>query len=148
MSGSMHRARPSDRSGRNSSGSSVPAYRRTAAGCWLREGAGREADLWVHESDRAVLRRLTFDDLEETGAIWSPDGRQIAFVQRRSPELKLLSLDGGSPPRTIYTSDGPSDLLDWSRDGRYLLLQDAARGSRGAAGRAGAAEQGAGLLRG
>ena len=86
-------------------------------------GRGREADLWVHESDRAVLRRLTFDDLEETGAIWSPDGRQIAFMHRRSPELKLLSLDGGSPPRTIYTSDGPTDLLDWSRDGRYLLLQ-------------------------
>ena len=87
-------------------------------------GHGREADLWMHESDRPVLRRLTFDDLEETGAIWSPDSRQIAFMQRGSPELKLVSLDGGSPPRTIYTSeDGPTDLLDWSRDGRYILLQ-------------------------
>jgi Tol biopolymer transport system component len=87
-------------------------------------GRGRDADLWVHEAGRPVLSRLTFDDLEETGAIWSPDSRQVAFMQRGSPDLMLLSVGGGSPPQTIYTSeDGAIDPLDWSRDGRYILLQ-------------------------
>lgn len=95
-------------------------------------GRGREADLWVHESDRPVLSRLTFDDLEESAAIWSPDGRQIAFVQDDSADIKLISLAGGDPPRTIHTSgEGRIELLDWSRDGRYILLQVRRGGYRG-----------------
>ncbi len=87
-------------------------------------GRGRNADLWVHEAQRPVLSRLTFDDLEETGAIWAPDSRQVAFMQRGSPDLMLMTVGAGTPARTIYTSEGgPIEPLDWSRDGRYILLQ-------------------------
>ncbi len=86
-------------------------------------GRGRDFDLWIHEASRPVLNRLTFDDLEETGAIWSPDGSHVAFKQRDLPELKLVPVNGGVAPRAIYTADGPYEPLDWSRDGQYILLQ-------------------------
>ena len=87
-------------------------------------GRGRDFDLWVHEAGRPVLNRLTFDDVEESGAIWSHDSRQVAYMQRGSPELKLHSVGAGSPPETIYSSeDRQIDPLDWSRDGRYILVQ-------------------------
>ena len=87
-------------------------------------GTGRDYDLWVHESDRPVLHRVTFDDADESGAIWSPDGDSVLFAQRGSPDLRLLPVGAGSPARSLYVGTEPSITpLDWSRDGRYILVQ-------------------------
>lgn len=87
-------------------------------------GAGRNFDLWLHGSDREVINRLTFDDADEDGAIWAPDGRGVALAQRGTPDLKLLAVGAGSPAETLYTSDGgPVEPLDWSLDGRFILVQ-------------------------
>ena len=100
-------------------------------------GAGRELDLWVHESEREVMSRLTFDEAEETTAIWSPDGRRIVYGTWGAPDLFSVSLGGGAPHQTIYVSGeeaGRGRLMpqDWSRDGRYILmLQVSRRGGGG-----------------
>ena len=87
-------------------------------------GTGRDYDLWAHEADRPVLNRVTFDSELESGAIWSPDGRSVAFTQRGSSELKLVTVGGGTTATLIHTQqDGPFTPLDWSRDGRYILYQ-------------------------
>ena len=87
-------------------------------------GTGRNFDLWVHESGRPVLSRLTFDDSEENGAVWAPDGQSVAFMHRGSPDLKLASVGGGDPGSTVFTFEGGGvSPLDWSRDGRYILFQ-------------------------
>ncbi len=119
-------------------------------------GSGREFDLWVHEAERPVLSRLSFDEEEETSAIWAPDGLRVALTHRGSPDLRVLTVGGGAPAETIFTSeDGPFELLDWSRDGRYILFQKRGRpgGRKGAdspppkAGRAGGSgESGLGYL--
>ncbi len=87
-------------------------------------GSGRDFDLWIHDADREVVSRLTFDDREEIAAIWSPDGRQVLLAQRDSPDLQLVSVGGGSPDRVIFTRPGEFVApLDWSSDGRYILVQ-------------------------
>ncbi len=87
-------------------------------------GRGRDFDLWVHDADRPVVSRLTFDDLQEDGAVWSPDGASVVFAQRDSPELRLVSASGGEPARTIYRAKGGSLVpLAWSPDGCCILLQ-------------------------
>ena len=95
-------------------------------------GTGRNFDLWVHESGRPVLSRLTFDDTDESGAVWAPDGQRVAFTQRGSPDLKLASVGGGNPGTPMFTFDGgPVSPLDWSRDGRYILYQQRFSGGPG-----------------
>lgn len=87
-------------------------------------GTGREYDLWVHEANRPVLNRVTFDSELESGAIWSPDGRSVAFTQRGSSELKLVTVGGGTMATVIHAQqNGAFTPLDWSRDGRYILYQ-------------------------
>lgn len=87
-------------------------------------GQGRDFDLWVHEAGRSVINRLTFDDLDESGAIWAPDSRHVVVAQRGSADLKLYSVDGVSPARTLWTSPrGHVDPMAWSADGRYILIQ-------------------------
>ncbi len=87
-------------------------------------GSGRNFDLWVHETARPVLNRLSFDDMVETGAIWSYDGKRVAFTQRGSQELKGVTVGGGALPQVITSfNQGPFTPLDWSRDGRYILYR-------------------------
>lgn len=87
-------------------------------------GRGRDFDLWVHDADRPVVSRLTFDDLQENGAVWSPDGASVVFAQLDSPELRLVSASGGEAARTIYRAEGQSLApLAWSPDGCCILLQ-------------------------
>lgn len=86
--------------------------------------SGRTFDLWVHGADREVVSRLTFDGSSEIGSIWSPDSRSVAFVERGSRDLKVLAVGEGSPPRTIYSFERSAlDVLDWSGDGRFILVQ-------------------------
>ena len=42
----------------------------------IRDG---ENDIWIWDLARQVLERLTFDKGLNRGAVWSPDGRRVAF---------------------------------------------------------------------
>lgn len=97
-------------------------------------GSGRNFDLWVHDAARPVLNRLSFDDEQETGVVWAPDGRRVAITLRGSPSVEVVTVGGGAPAERLYDSpDGPLSLLDWSRDGRFILFQKRRRpdGGRG-----------------
>lgn len=86
-------------------------------------GAGRELDLWVHEAARPVMNRLTFDGRADGGAVWGPDGRSVMFSPRGGSDLLLASVGSGSAAEVLVSGLGRAEPLDWSRDGRYILLQ-------------------------
>ena len=61
------------------------------------------------------------------GAAWSPDGSTIAFAMATTElfeyEIFLINADGNSPPQQLTTGLlGITGSLDWSPDGRYLLI--------------------------
>jgi TolB protein len=59
-------------------------------------------------------------------ADWSPDGETIAFamaVDRPDAyEIFLMDVDGSNVRRITYGLEGIGGSLDWSPDGRYLLI--------------------------
>jgi Tol biopolymer transport system component len=80
-----------------------------------RASGGR--DIWVVDLRRQASRRITFEDTLESAAVWSHDGKRIAF---RSLGKGLLVVDAeGGTPELLTSSDG--DPSSWSPDGRYLL---------------------------
>ncbi len=91
-----------------------------------REG-GAQGDIWIWESAREVMTRLTFDAARDSYPLWSPDGQWVAFSSWRNDSTAQVfraQASGGGEPEAL--TEGPHDKLvtDWSRDGRYLLYQE------------------------
>jgi DNA-binding winged helix-turn-helix (wHTH) protein len=83
--------------------------------------------VWIYDFDRREGRRLPTPG-PAGYAVWSPDGREVAYAAFRShavtttAHLRVQAMDGESRPR-----DGP-DIVglpeDWSPDGQTLVLRE------------------------
>jgi Tol biopolymer transport system component len=78
---------------------------------WVRSGPKRQLvqrDLTANPSDYAV-----------TGAAISPDGKQLAYSDRKNG-ITLLQIDSGE--KRILIGPDMLDVLDWYPDGTHLLI--------------------------
>ena len=83
------------------------------------------ADLYVLEIASGKNTRLTTSKKTEfvQSPIWSPDGKQLAYVQIRDgvEGVYRRPADGSGAEELLYKNPSAFlDLADWSRDGRYL----------------------------
>jgi Tol biopolymer transport system component len=65
-------------------------------------------DVWLFESDRGTISRLTFDPTQDNSSpIWSPDGSRIVFSSRRNGkwELYVKLADGTGTEELLVESD-------------------------------------------
>ena len=81
---------------------------------WTVESTGENADL-LYEGPNTIV-----------GADWSPDGAKIAFAmtvnQPGSYEIFLMNADGSNVRQLTRGLQGIGGSLDWSPDGKYLLI--------------------------
>ena len=81
----------------------------------------RMRDIWIVDMARGVRSRVTFDPSDERSAVWSRDGRALAY---RSRDLDLYTRPVGTGAETPLLEDGRSkDPRGWSPDGRYFLYR-------------------------
>jgi len=108
-------------------GSSLPAndgspilYRATQAD-WQKNRA--KTELWSVDTASGKARRMLGNG--GTSAAWSPDGRTIAFVDRRDgdkgSQIYLLPADGGESRKLTTLHTAPADLV-WSGDGKSIYF--------------------------
>lgn len=85
--------------------------------------------VYLVESRGAEPRQLTFDDYDDSDPTWSPDGRHIAFVSKRTEDpdsndntdIWLIPVDGERPePRRLTTNPGADYAPAWSHDGNSI----------------------------
>ena len=93
----------------------------------MSRSVGGNVDLWMQDLTRSGARtRLTTVPTPDIYAVWSPDGKRIAYSRNFSPDsyfgIAAIPSTGGEVS-TIF--DGPSQEIpvDWSRDGRYILYR-------------------------
>ena len=83
-------------------------------------------DLWVLETNRQLLRRLTSDRRTENSPIWMPDGRAVIYAADRAgpPSLQRLDASGaGAEEALVPPSDaGPQWAGDVTRDGHGVVF--------------------------
>jgi tricorn protease len=80
-------------------------------------------DLWSVPSKGGTARRLTEHPAVDSTPVFSPDGRQIAFLSDRQDgrQIHLLPAGGGTPRQLTWHSEG-YDLAGWTPDGSRLLV--------------------------
>jgi eukaryotic-like serine/threonine-protein kinase len=83
-------------------------------------------DVWIVDVGRKVASRLTSDAARDADAVWSPDGRQVAFESNRGGHFGVYrkAVDGASPEEPVWMFDGVVyDLIptDWSPDGSIFF---------------------------
>jgi Tol biopolymer transport system component len=89
--------------------------------------ADRTADLWSYPAKGGVGTRLTFSPGDKGFAVWSPDGKSVAYAYFgkgvKGVTLCTRPSDGSGSEKTLLKL--PPDILsaaavDWSPDGKYL----------------------------
>jgi Tol biopolymer transport system component len=82
-------------------------------------------DIWLLETARGALRRLTLDPANDVGPIWSPDGSRIAFSSNREGPANLYEkpADGAGDEKLLLATPLDKQVADWSPDGRFLLYR-------------------------
>lgn len=90
----------------------------------LNRGIGADDDVWTYEFGRAVMTRLTFDEKGSIEPVWSPDGRQVAFLNRTNQQLYRKDAGGEGKDEQLTRNPSNKVIDDWSPDGRYLLFYE------------------------
>jgi Tol biopolymer transport system component len=97
----------------------APDDRSVAVGVRRPDGG---SDLLLYDLARGTSNKLTSELSDNTGPVYSPDGKLVAF--RDSPGFFWVrSVDGVTPPRKLNVVPAPIGLVnDWSPDGSTLLV--------------------------
>jgi serine/threonine protein kinase len=91
-------------------------------------------DIWSYDLTRGVKTRLTFGSGAAQGnlyAVWSPDGRRIAYTSVRGGKFGIYekSADGsGNEEVLLEGSESTQYANDWSQDGKFLAFNHTSQG--------------------
>jgi hypothetical protein len=82
-------------------------------------------EAWVLEFARGSWTRLGADKVDLNPPFWSPDGRELGFGRLL---VEGREWTGASPSKPLTTANVAGQILDWSSDGRFLLVGRPAAG--------------------
>jgi Tol biopolymer transport system component len=82
-------------------------------------------DIWNIDLGRGVTTRFTSrTNSSDENPVWSPDGKRIAWASHQNgiAAVYIRDASGAGDERLAYASDENPHPIDWSPDGRHLLL--------------------------
>jgi Tol biopolymer transport system component len=82
-------------------------------------------NLWLMETTSGQLERLTFERNEHETAVWSSEGRSVAYASTQERGVTWVytrSVEGGSDTTLRYKATTHGHLSSWSPDGQWLLF--------------------------
>ena len=98
-----------------------PDGKRVAVG--IEEGGGGQ--VWIYDTTRDAMSRLTFDGTANVDPIWTRDGKRIVF-KGKGNRLFWQPADGGGAVEQLTSDQRSNNDLpgNWSPDGQGLLIME------------------------
>jgi serine/threonine protein kinase len=80
-------------------------------------------DIWVLSATDGSASRVTFDPLNETAPIWSPDNKTLAYMYGEHKDPAIGIKRAGAAAEVLLTLPNTLEApLDWSSDGRSIAV--------------------------
>ena len=80
-------------------------------------------DIYLVDVTTGESRNLTQNDHDDVHAVWSPDGKRIAYVNNASGRGDIYVMDLSTEQVKRLTDESSSDIVPkWSPDGQYLTF--------------------------
>jgi Tol biopolymer transport system component/DNA-binding winged helix-turn-helix (wHTH) protein len=85
----------------------------------------RARNLWLFDLSGGASSRFTFEPVDETNAVWSPDSQEVAFnaVHDGAVDVYRKPVTGANKPKELLVSNENKQIECWSPDGRSLLYR-------------------------
>jgi len=82
-------------------------------------------DLVLFDLTRGISSQFTFDPADESNAVWSPDGRKVAFSAVRNGFFAMYQKGAASTlkPELLMESGENNFVHSWSPDGNRILFR-------------------------
>jgi Periplasmic component of the Tol biopolymer transport system len=90
---------------------------------WLFDIKSRKSNLWIYDLRSGGKTRLTNGREGEFAPVWSPDGSRILFYMYGKRGLFEVSTNSASEEKMFFQSSEFLQTLDWSRDGKHILIR-------------------------
>ncbi len=76
-------------------------------------------DIWIIALDSKISTRIRTDPAQDSDAVWSPDGNEIAFVSNRGGGYGIYrkTLRGAAPEELLLSTKLEPRATDWTRNG-------------------------------
>jgi serine/threonine-protein kinase len=83
-----------------------------------------QADIWLYDIDRGVPTRLTFSDLDDHSAVWSPDGEYVYYAAEVDSSTAIFRklVDGSGDREELLRLEGRTIPSSITPDGRLLAF--------------------------
>jgi tricorn protease len=85
-------------------------------------------DIYTVPSDKGITRNLTSSsDAHDRAAVWSPDGKYIAYLSDKSGEYEVYMEPQDGSSEAVKLTDGTNNYIfriSWSPDSKKILFSD------------------------
>jgi Tol biopolymer transport system component len=79
-------------------------------------------DIWIYDGDRPLPRRLSLALAADESAVWSRDGRRLAWVTGRQA-LTVRDANAATPELTVRKFEHPVSVTDWPTADAIVISQ-------------------------
>ncbi len=90
------------------------------------DGKDKNIDIWIHDLPRHSYTRFTFDPAEETNAVWSRDGKTVAYRSAAGSLIHLKSASGLEADRSVGNRREFADSIpmSWTADDSGIVFEE------------------------
>ena len=86
--------------------------------------SGKGPDIYLYDTERDALSRLTFNGRGNYWPVWAPDGKHLVYASLADKTISWIRADGAGDAQRLLEGQNSPKPWSFSPDGRYLAYDE------------------------